>query len=63
MSHSKVDEVARIMGSTIELCADPWDYVYGEEDYGDSLEIRVDGTVYLIKLAEAVLDHLEVSRD
>lgn len=63
MSHSKVDEVARIMGSVIQLCADPWGYVYGEEDYGDGIEMRVDGVVNLTKLAEAVLDHLEVSRD
>lgn len=63
MSHSKVDEVARVMGDIIQLCAGPWDYVSWAEDYGDGIEMRVDGMVNLSKLAEAVLDHLEVSRD
>lgn len=63
MSHPKVDEVARIMGGIIQVFAGPGDYVSWEEDYGDGLEMRVDGMVNLSKLAEAVLDHLEVGRE
>ena len=63
MSHSKVNEVARIMGGVIQSYAGEWDYVSWAEDYGDGLEVRVDGMVNLSMLAEVVLDHLGVSRD